>query len=252
MAYSEIDIGAGATNRGGSADADGRTRIGLDNPANATGVLTSFEVLLTSSDNLTVGTFTVTAGQPSKYTSRDSEYYTNVASGSKQVLTGGNCDAQTNDYLGIYLATGNISYSASGCAGSYYYGGNAFGVGEKTYTSTAGQAHSVYATGLTVPDAPTSVAATDNLSDRLTVTWTAGVGETDGHRVYRDGSDISGVVTHGTATYNDTTAVVGTTYTYTVKAINAAGLSTASSSDTGIKAIIPFNIFNFISPILAQ
>ena len=40
---------------------------------------------------------------------------------------------------------------------------------------------------MAVPSAPTSVSATDNLTDKVTVTWTAGVGETDGHCVYRNG-----------------------------------------------------------------
>ena len=86
---------------------------------------------------------------------------------------------------------------------------------------------------LAVPSAPTSVSATDDLTNKVTITWTAGSGETNGHRVYRNGSDVSGVVNHGTSTYDDVPSVG--TYSYTVKAINAAGLSSASSANNGTR-----------------
>jgi hypothetical protein len=116
-----------------------------------------------------------------------------------------------------------------------------------------------------LPAAPTNVSATENLTDKITITWTAGDGETNGHRVYRDGNDISGVVSHGTSTYDDTGAAApaitagsasasngtfsfkvvcsnsgesianGTTYSYTVKAINDGGTSSASSADNGYR-----------------
>jgi hypothetical protein len=89
-----------------------------------------------------------------------------------------------------------------------------------------------------LPETPTDVFATDNLTDKVAITWTAGIGETGGHRVYRDGEDISGVVATGTATYDDTTGTAGVTYSYTVKAINDAGLSAASSADNGIRVAI--------------
>jgi len=115
---------------------------------------------------------------------------------------------------------------------------------------------SIYGSGVTVPDAPTAVSATDNLSDKVTITWIAGTGETGGHRVYRDGTDISGVVAHGTATYDDTTGTAGTTYSYTVKAINAAGLSADSLKADGKRLGTTFikNIMRtrFIPPFIGD
>jgi hypothetical protein len=93
-----------------------------------------------------------------------------------------------------------------------------------------------------VPDPPTSVFATDDLTDKVRVAWTAGMGETGGHRVYRNGVDISGVVAHGTATYDDTTGATGVTYSYTVKAINDAGVSVASTADDGTKQVRTISI----------
>lgn len=49
---------------------------------------------------------------------------------------------------------------------------------------------------MAVPSAPTNVAATAALTDKVRVTWTPGTGETSGHTVYRDGADISGVLAH--------------------------------------------------------
>lgn len=114
---------------------------------------------------------------------------------------------------------------------------------------------------LTKPAAPTNVVASDNLTDRVTVSWTQSTGATN-YRVYRDSSDISGLLGN-VATWDDTTAAAptitagtaaasdgtsadyvvlslagesannGTTYTYYVVAINATGASANSSTDTG-------------------
>ncbi len=242
MAYGTIDIGAGATNRASFCNIVGYTEIDIDNPANASGILNSFEMWFETSNTggLKVGTF---SGSGTSYTIRDYESITSCASGSKKTFTGKNCDVITGDFNGIVATTnGRIEYATSGGLGCYYYSGDGFS-GTHTYTLAADDIMSLYATGVTVPDVPTSVSATDNLTDKVTITWTAGTGETGGHRVYRDGADISGVVAHGTATYDDTTAVAGTTYSYTVKAINAAGLSAASTADNGIKLLPTITIW---------
>ncbi len=234
MAYSDIDIGAGAAdyNNGHSA---GFSNIDLTNPANTAGILNVFEIeLILESDDVKIGTF---SGSGTDYTMRDYESLGNdVPGGSKQVFTGRNCTVSAGDFIGGYIATGAFDANDTGGSGVYYLGEDTFHAGAHTYGLAANWKEAYYATGYNgVPDAPTSVSATDNLADKVTITWTAGVGETDGHRVYRDGGDISGVVIHGTATYNDTTATPGVTYTYTVKAINPAGLSAASTGDSGYR-----------------
>jgi len=259
MAYSAIDVGAGA------ADYTYGTRtstiLDLTNPVNATGVLTSFELWFTDWDtggngtDVVVGTF---YGTSPSWTSRDSEALGTVTCYSKQTFTGKNCDATIGDIIGEYNSGGNIGWEASGGSGTPYISGNQFGTGAKTYdVSLTTRRIALYATGVTVPDAPTSVSATDNLTDKVTITWTAGTGETDGHKVYRDGSVLNGdtAIVHGTNTFDDTTAVIGTTYAYTVKAINAAGLSAASSADNGTRtaatSFIPRIMqHNFIPPFI--
>ena len=240
MAYSAIDIGPGATNRADAPTAAGRTRIAMGNPANASGVLTSFELWFnTDASDVKIGTF---SGSSASWDDRDYESLGSVTAGSKQTFTGKNCDVSANDIIGVYSGAGKIEQDNSGGDGVGYYAGDAFGGGAQSYTLQTGYSYSCYATGVTIPDAPTDVSATDTPSNKVTITWTAGTGETGGHRVYRDGVDISGVVAHGTATFDDTTGVIGTVYAYTVKAINDAGLSAASSADNGVSLACPVNV----------
>lgn len=235
MAYSTIDIGPGAANYDSSA-VQGSTYIDKANPANAAGVLTSVELFFVAGgQGVKVGTF---SGSGTSYDDRDYESIGSVSVGSKQTITGLNIDVSSGDFLGTYFYGNNSALEAntSGGTGVYYASGDKFGSGSATYSSFSLKI-AIYATGVTIPDAPTSVSASDSTyTDKVVITWTAGTGETGGHRVYRDGVDVSGVVAHGTATYDDTTATAGTTYTYTVKAINDAGLSDASTADNGTRA----------------
>ena len=233
----DIDIGAGASNYDSNEDPT-NTDIDLTNPSNKTGVLTSIEVYAYSTiSNIKIGTF---YGSAASCTNRDYELIASVTSGSKQTFTGKSCDVSTSDYLGFYAASGNIEMHGSSGSGFWKKSGDGFGT-TTNYTDYSGSypfKFGMYATGGSgVPDVPTSVSATDNLTDKVTITWTRGDGETLGHKVYRDGSVLNSdtAIAHGTNTFDDTTGTVGTTYAYTVKAINAAGLSAASTADNGIK-----------------
>ncbi len=115
---------------------------------------------------------------------------------------------------------------------------------------------------LTKPAAPTNVAATENLSAKVTITWTKSTGATDYH-VWRDAVDLGAAgdvatfddtgagapsITPGTASASDGTSTAhvtlslagestsnGTTYTYKVVASNTTGNSADSSTDTGYR-----------------
>ena len=111
------------------------------------------------------------------------------------------------------------------------------------------------------PAVPTGVSATDNLSDRVTVTWTKKTGAT-GYKIYRAGGLIDTV--GDVATYDDFTAAApwfdnagtasasngtfadkvrlsladehvnpGTTYLYKVSSLNACGESAQSTGNNG-------------------
>jgi hypothetical protein len=117
---------------------------------------------------------------------------------------------------------------------------------------------------LTKPAAPTNVAATDGTSTgNVTITWTKSTGAT-GYIVLRDTTEIgawlgdvanttdsggaAATITTGNATASDGTSTLhvvltgvgqgstaGTTYAYKVKAKNATGNSTYSSTDNGYR-----------------
>ena len=89
-----------------------------------------------------------------------------------------------------------------------------------------------------------SVAATENLSDKVTVTWADVTGET-GYSVWRHTADASGSASIiGTAaadatSYDDATATAGQTYYYWVRATNStsASMGDFSASDSGMKTL---------------
>lgn len=234
MAYSAITGGTNPYNADGYTGTAGRTYLDNTNKVTGNGVLTSFAVRVISGYNVTglkAGTF---SGSGISWSMRDYESLGDCSyTGSNQVYTGKNCACSTDDCVGYVVTAGRLEMIYSDGT-RLYRDEDTFHSGAHNYSNDTGTLL-LYATGVTVPDAPTSVSATDNLTDKVTITWTPGTGETGGHRVYRDGVDISGVVAHGTSSYDDTTAVVGTTYSYTVKAINDAGLSAASSADNGIR-----------------
>lgn len=95
----------------------------------------------------------------------------------------------------------------------------------------------------TAPGVPTGVAASDGtFGDKVQITWTAPAGAT-AYEVWRNTSNSSGSATKISATditgtsFDDTTANVGTTYYYWVKAKNAGGTSGFSGSNSGYRSI---------------
>ena len=107
-----IDIGPGATNRGGFAGS-GYTRIDLNNPANADGTVDTWELwFATSGVNVECATFFVVLDD--NYSTRDNETIGSVTSGSKQTFSGLSNDVVTGDYCGAYWTSGFIERDTSG------------------------------------------------------------------------------------------------------------------------------------------
>src|SRR5215211_1234746 len=79
------------------------------------------------------------------------------------------------------------------------------------------------------PTAPTNVAATAFSSTRVDLSWAASADNVgvDHYEVYRDGNSVG---TTPATSYSDTGLTAGTTYTYTVKAVDAAGNSSPQSA----------------------
>jgi hypothetical protein len=83
--------------------------------------------------------------------------------------------------------------------------------------------------GTTLPTVPTNLSATAISSSQINLIWTpstdnAGIAS---YKIYRGGSEIG---TSASNTYSDSGVSAGTTYTYTVVAIDAAGNTSAQSA----------------------
>ena len=145
------------------------------------------------------------------------------------------------------------SYSdTTAAAGTAYY----YTVG--AVNATGSSAASSEANALTFPAAPTGLSAVPFSITQVNLSWTAPGGTVAGYNVYRamtpGGENYSSPLNGGTpvsgTSYSDTTAAAGTTYYYTVEAVNATGSSAASSeanaltypaAPTGLSAM-PFSI----------
>lgn len=101
-------------------------------------------------------------------------------------------------------------------------------------------------TGRRIIFAPTNVSATDRtLEDRVTLSWSDRSDIEVGYRVYRttvaaSDSTLLATLAASRVTYNDASAVVGTTYRYCVVAFDNNGAKSAVSCDEGTRgAVMP-------------
>ena len=160
-----IDIGPGATNRAGSVSGAGYTDIDANNPANASGTLTSVEIWAnTDLSDCEVGTFYTS--DHVTFTCRDSAVIGAVTAGSKQTfdVSGTPINVQTGDYLGIYYTAGKLERDSTGYDGLYWYYGEAIDATDSaSFTYLAGDALSIYATG-TVTAAWSNIAKLDGVA----------------------------------------------------------------------------------------
>ncbi|GAA3881494.1 hypothetical protein GCM10022381_24690 [Leifsonia kafniensis] len=92
----------------------------------------------------------------------------------------------------------------------------------------------------TAPSVPTALAASATTSAGTTLTWvlsTDNVAVT-GYEIYRNGALVTTIEAPAT-TYTDTGLTASTTYTYTVKARDAAGNVSAASTATSVTTTAP-------------
>jgi hypothetical protein len=140
-----IDVGPGATDRAKTDALANVTFIDIANPANAHGILTSFEIWAYANlAGCKIGTF---FGSGTSYTMRDSVTIGDVTAGSKQTFIGKSVRCAVGDFLGIYYATGKIEYDTSGGSGVYGAAGDKFNGVAAAYGLYASNVMSIYATG---------------------------------------------------------------------------------------------------------
>ncbi|MFC2095299.1 fibronectin type III domain-containing protein [Candidatus Bipolaricaulota bacterium] len=92
------------------------------------------------------------------------------------------------------------------------------------------------------PETPTGVAATDgDHMDKVQVTWDAvdGAETYQVHRATSSGGSYTQIGTTTSTSYNDTSAVAGTTYYYKIAGYNACTVSPLSDFDEGYRGAIP-------------
>lgn len=99
-------------------------------------------------------------------------------------------------------------------------------------------------TVIILPGAPSSLIATATGTNQVNLTWTASIPGTDpiaGYQITRNGVVIAS--TTGTATsYSDTTASLGTTYSYSVAAVDTLGNISASSNSATVTTPTVINL----------
>jgi len=158
-----IDVGSAATNRDTHAASGGWiTNIGVDNPANKTGYLTSIEIWVQAS--MTGAKIATFSRDGDKFTPRDVVTLGAITSGAKRTFTEDASsnpiflEVETGDYIGIAYYDGAIEISSAGGSGRYTLVGDQTEAGEQTYGGAADQAFSLYGTGSQPPTATTQVA----------------------------------------------------------------------------------------------
>ncbi|HSX35978.1 MAG TPA: fibronectin type III domain-containing protein [Patescibacteria group bacterium] len=142
---------------------------------------------------------------------------------------------------GVLIATLSavLTYTDTGLSPvtAYTYQIDAFdAAGNKSVQATATTVST--AADTTAPTAPTSLTAVTGTTNKtVKLTWTASTDNVavTGYRIYRGSTPVA-TVSGSTLTYTDTGLVSGTTYSYHIVAIDAAGNASASSATVSAKA----------------
>jgi PKD repeat protein len=148
--------------------------------------------------------------------------------------------------LGSVTSTGADDMGAAAGTTYWYWvkafnanDGSPFSAPDTGYRAGPSATPTPTATTPTAPAAPTGVSASDGtFSDRVRIVWNASAGATSYH-LYRNTENSSGTAADlGSVIGNivdDTSAAVGVTYWYWVRAFNAGGGSPFSAGDTGYR-----------------
>ncbi|HEY9476504.1 MAG TPA: DNRLRE domain-containing protein, partial [Mycobacteriales bacterium] len=228
-----------------SANAGTSTSLTADNSP-VTDFLLKFQVATTGCDSLSSATLRLTSNNGS---STGGDFYTTGPNWSESTVTWGNAPTRGTlvNSLGAVTsgAVANLEVTTgvttlNGEVDFRVGSGNSDAAGYRSRESTTAasrpQLTVVCATSAPAPDtmaptAPGNLSAVAVSSGEIDLAWTASsdnLGVT-GYDVYRDGAKV-GTVAETSQSYRDTTVAAGTTYTYTVRARDAAGNVSAPSA----------------------
>ncbi len=144
-----IDIGSGAVVRASWQGGD-RTYIDLNNPANASGKITSVSFYYSNNGNGTDVRIGVFYGSGTSYTCRSFAVIGTVAQGSKQDFPV-SLQVVAGDFLGFYQSGGFIYTDSSGGIDIMWKAGDQTEAGTQTYASAgATYRHATEGSGMTL------------------------------------------------------------------------------------------------------
>jgi hypothetical protein len=139
-----IDVGSEAINR--STYNNEGTSVDRNNPANASGTITSVEIYANSAmSNVEVATFFVVSGN--NLSTRDSEAIGSVAAGYTTHTV--SLNIVTGDCIGIYFSAGGLDRDTTG-GGFWKNAGDQIPCTNVLFTLTANGTLSIYGAGATV------------------------------------------------------------------------------------------------------
>ena len=164
--------------------------------------------------------------------------WTDVTGETGYSVTRANSDGGSPTVIASNLAPGTVqfNYTTGACNTVYRFW--------VTANNTCGGVASVFDTGFMIctPSTPLSFQAADGVNcDMVALTWANASNETY-YKIMRgigSPTDSIGAAAENATSYNDSTAVPGTVYTYAVAAGNLCGTSANSTSNTGSRRAPP-------------
>ena len=149
-------------------------------------------------------------------------------------------DSDPSPVLTYFTSTTNTSYNDTGVSygAHYYYAVKAScSLGDSEFSDSI-----IGSLDSTIPDAPLSVAASDGAyTDKIKIVWSSTPRATN-YNIYRELNNTTTRINSGVQgiSFEDSTALSGITYNYSISASNLAGEGPVSGKDSGwIKLNIP-------------
>lgn len=143
-----IDIGNSAIDRDDGFGVDGRTTVNKNNPANASGTITTVEMWVdVALNNIKIATFFVVSSN--NLSTRDTHTIEGVIDIGYNEFSGLSIAVEAGDYIGIQSTHGTMSRGAVGLVGLWYAESLFIPCTNETFTSLADWGISLYGTGVT-------------------------------------------------------------------------------------------------------